>query len=91
MNFNLSDSNLIKLSKLVKHKEKIFSPSYYSNKCVTTGLLIFLLKDVMEFTGILSDKKNNPNILYQTMKYRCDLVKKMLTRMKELEMQYANW
>jgi hypothetical protein len=88
-NFNFSEKNLLKISKLVRNKEKIFSPSYYSSKCVTTGLLIFLLKDVLEFAGILKDKKNNPYLMYSTVKYRCDRYIEMLLRLKRLEMNFS--
>lgn len=80
----------MKISRLVKNKEKNFSPSYYSSKCVTTGLLIFLLKDVLEYAGILKDKKNNPCLMYSTIKYRCDRYIELLLRLKRLEINFSN-
>lgn len=90
-NFDFSEKNLVKLLNLVKNKEKNFSPSYYSNKCVTTGLLIFLLKDVLEFSGVLPDKRNNPYIMFHTLKYRLDQTYKILDSLKDLGSRYSNW
>jgi len=46
------------------------SPAYYSKLCATTGFLIFLIKDALEYAGIIVDKKPNQsrilkNLLYQ--------------------------
>ena len=50
-------------------KKKI-NPNYFSKICGTTGLLIFLIKDTLEYCGvIINDKKTQParildNLLY---------------------------
>ena len=75
----------------MKNKERNFSPSYYSSKCVTTGLLIFLLKDVLEYAGILKDKKNNPYLVYSTVKYHNEKYKEVLMRLKKFETKCSNW
>ena len=36
-------------------------PSYYSKICSTTGIVIFLIKDTLEYIGLMStDKKSTP-------------------------------
>ena len=64
-NFDLSEDNLYLISKFCLNKEKIISPSNFSKKCPTTGLIIFLIRDILEYTGIIVDKKTLPGRLYK--------------------------
>jgi hypothetical protein len=57
--FDFSDANIAKLNKMAeKHLAKI-SPSYFSKICGTTGLLIFLVKDALEYAGVIIDPKRS--------------------------------
>ena len=76
---------------LVKGKERNFSPSYYSSKCVTTGLLIFLLKDALEYSGILTDKKNSPYLIYLTSRHKNDQQNDILDKIKSFEKKISFW
>ena len=69
-------------------KSKIV-PSYFSKICGTTGLIVFVVKDALEYSGaIVNDKKTQPrkiydNILYEKeqyinkIKYYKELIKEM--------------
>ena len=58
------------LNKLLVGMKKKINPNYFSKICGTTGLLIFLIKDTLEYCGvIINDKKTQParildNLLY---------------------------
>ena len=66
--FDFTENNIYKISRIVSNKEKHITPNYYSKTCKTTGLLIFILKDALEYIGILSDKKTHPSLLYRLYK-----------------------
>ena len=45
-------------------------PTNYSKICGTTGLVIFLIKDALEYCGIMqNDKKNSPSLLMKNLEY----------------------
>ena len=50
----------------------------YSKICGTTGLVIFLIKDALEYCGIIqNDKKNIPSILLKNLEYLETIEKKV--------------
>ena len=59
--FDFSNDCLFKVLRLSINKEKKLMPSYYSKICSTTGIIIFLIKDTLEYIGLIStDKKTLP-------------------------------
>ena len=52
--------NIYKLYKLLGDNAFKISPNYYSKLCATTGMIIFVIKDVLEYLGLLIDKKSHP-------------------------------
>ncbi len=51
-------------------KDNIITPSYFSKFCPSTGLLIFLIKDLLEYCGIIiSNKKTQLCRIYNNYKY----------------------
>lgn len=58
LKFNFDNKNIFKLKELAKDKSEKLKPGYFSKICGTTGLFIFLIKDALEYCGvILSTKK----------------------------------
>ena len=55
--FNLDEDNIAKIEKLAKKYKKIITPSYFSKICMTTGLITFYLKDVLEYIGVIYDDR----------------------------------
>ena len=63
-NFDLGYRNIYEIRKIVHGNEDKIKPVVYSNICGTTGLVIFLIKDVLEYLGIIINyKKNIPGIM----------------------------
>jgi hypothetical protein len=56
--FDFSDQNTYKIYRLTINKEKKFASNFFSKICQTTAIIIFLIKDALEFIGVLIDKKN---------------------------------
>ena len=68
--FYLDNNNLNKVRKLAINQLDKINPSYYGKICGTTGLVVFLIKEMLIYVGIIEDKKTSPakikeNILYQ--------------------------
>ncbi len=68
--FYLDNNNLNKVRKLAINQLDKINPSYYGKICGTTGLVVFLIKEMLLYVGIIEDKKTPPakikeNILYQ--------------------------
>ena len=49
---------------LAKSNYKKILPSYFSNICGTTGLFVFVIKDILEFMGITPKIKNKENAFW---------------------------
>jgi len=60
-NFDFSNETLYKVHRVTINKDKKLLPSFYSKICSTTGIVIFLIKDTLEYIGLVSsDKKTMP-------------------------------
>lgn len=58
---DISGNNLYKVYNLI-HKDLFkIVPSHYSKLCGTTGLFVFLIKDILDFIGFSNDKKIQKN------------------------------
>ena len=82
-NGNIGSFILLKLKDLTFEHKKLFlinkfligmkkkiTASYYSKICGTTGLLIFIIKDVLEYWGIiLNERKTQPSRMLDTFLY----------------------
>jgi hypothetical protein len=61
------------------------SPAYFSKVCGTTGLVIFLIKDALEYAGILiQEKKNIPARLYKNYTYLNQLIDSKTSKLENL-------
>ena len=78
--FNFTSKNIYKLKKLIYGKEDQLKPLLYEDICKTTGLVIFIIKDSLEYCGLLkNEQKNEPNIIINYLEF----LKKNLDRAKE--------
>ena len=76
--FEFSVKNIFQARNIMKGKEELLKPGL-QKKCPTTALVNFLVKDTLEFCGIiLSLKKNIPSLCLRYLEY-IDTVKKKLT------------
>ena len=81
-NFNFEDRNIFLISKLIAKKQVILVPSYYSKICATTGLIMFLIKDSLEYCGIIYSEKRTPN---NRMLNNAIYAKTLLERIKKIK------
>ena len=78
INFDFSYKNIYEIKKLINGQEDKIKPSFYSRICGTTGLFVFLIKDILEYIGILQNfNKNVPSIMLNYLKYIGELQNKI--------------
>ena len=78
--FNFTNENIYKLKKLTKGYEEKLKPTNYEKICETTTLFTFIIKDALEYCGIIYNKeKNNPGI---TISY-LEFIREKLNDIKE--------
>ena len=85
--FNTIAFNLFKIKKIIERNEdKITVHNYYSSICGTTALVCLLIRDVLEFVGVIpNEKKNNPQHLYQNLEYLIFVYEKISDYVKRLK------
>ena len=90
-NFDFSPKNIYEAKKLIKGKEDQLKPANFTKICATTGLIIFLVKDMLEYCGIiLNFKKNTPSICLRYLEYIEDAQNKFKNYIKNINEWNAN-
>jgi hypothetical protein len=83
--FDFSDNNIYKINKLVEKNNAKIAPAYFSKICATTGLFIFLIKDALEYAGIIyQDKKTPSGRLLQNLEYAIEFEKEKVKRLSAM-------
>ena len=84
--FNCDSKTIYYIEQIMKGKKDNMSPSYFSKICGSTGLLIFLIKELMEYCGVIvSTKKTQLSRIYQNLKYFKNIIDKLSDFNKTLE------
>ena len=60
----INGNNLYQIYNLAKGNFNKIFPNYFSNTCGTTGLFVFVIKDILEFLGISSKIKSKENAFW---------------------------
>ena len=84
--FSFDEENLNKMRKMVnKYKSKI-SPSYYTKICGTTSLIVFILKDALEYCGILINERKTPiKRIYENLIREKEIINRLKNMKKEVQ------
>lgn len=86
--FDFSSENLYKIIKLFEKEINKINPTYYSKICSTTSLFIFLLKDALEYSGIIIvEKKSQLQKIYNNYNYFLDNIE---IKLSKLDFQIAD-
>ena len=87
--FDFSEKNIIKIKKICKDKNiENINPSYMGKLCGTTGLISFVIKDALEYSGIIEDKKTPPLRIKKNYEYQkeiIDNIEKYISIIKKIE------
>jgi hypothetical protein len=77
-NFDFSIKNIYEVKKIVSGNEDKIKPTVFSKICSTTGLVIFLIKDSLEYIGVIHNiKKNIPFFSLKYLEFIGDLQNKI--------------
>ena len=78
--FDFTKQNIYKLKKLSTGKEDKLKPRTYENICKTTALISFIIRDSLEYCGVIPNEKNmGPNVVISYLEY----IKENLNECKE--------
>lgn len=83
--FIFNDKNILKIKEMSKDKIEKLKPKYWSAICPTTGFFSFIIKDAVEYTGIVEDKKTQPRRIKANYLYAKSLFEKLDTYVHFLE------
>ena len=69
-NITFDKQKIVLMNKYLIGMKKKINPNYFPKICGTTGLLIFLIKDALEYCGvIINDKKTQPSRILDNLMY----------------------
>ena len=85
-NYNCDCKTVYYIEQILKGKKDNISPSHFSKICGSTGLLIFLIKELMEYCGvIISTKKTQLSRIYKNLNFFKNIVDMLSEFNKTLE------
>lgn len=82
--FDFSTENIHRINKIIDKNISKISPAYFSKICGTTGLIIFMIKDALEYSGVIQEKKVIPARVYKNYLYNTEIITEKLNRLKNL-------
>jgi hypothetical protein len=72
---DFSSENVYKINKIISGNLNKITPAYFSKICGATGLIIFLLKDAIEYCGVsIIEKKTPIQKIYNYYNYNLDII-----------------
>jgi len=87
-NIDFSNENIYRISKMIGNNVSKINPNYFSKICGTTGLFIFFIKDALEYSGIIVDKKTSINRLFKNYNYTLDVLHAKFARIKIIQEKF---
>jgi hypothetical protein len=85
---DFTNQTILTASKIVTpHLSKI-SPNYYSKLCPTTGIVIFLVKDALEYAGIIQEKKTPPARINRNLMYIFETLQEKVEKLKNIQNKF---
>ena len=85
--FDFSKDNIIQIKNIIKGNEDKLKPKYYSKICATTGLVIFLVKDILEYLGLNENNKSNAATILANLEFIEKMKSKIPNYLKFLQNQ----
>ena len=84
-NFDFSKEKIYKIKNIIKGNEDKLKPKYYSKICATTGLVIFLVKDILEYLGLNTNNKSNTAAIWANLEFLEKMKSKIPSYLKLLQ------
>jgi hypothetical protein len=87
--FDFSSENIYKVNKIIDGKLSKITPTFYSKICPGTGLVLFLIKDVFEYTALsVVDKKTPIQRIYNFFNYNIQIINSKQNRIENYLKKY---
>lgn len=83
-NLNFSTENIYCISKIVGNDTSKMTSTTYTKYCATTGLLFFCIKDALEYSGIIVDKKTPLIKLMNLLEYKLETYNSLQDRIMNI-------
>ena len=81
---DFSPENLKVINEMYKQCPDKFVPKYFSNLCQTTGLFFMLIKEILEYCGIMVGKKTCFPMEYKLLDYEVKLSQKREEKLNKM-------
>jgi len=89
--FDFSSENVYKLNKMANGNIHKITPTYYSKICPATGLIMFLLKDAIEYSGVsIVEKKTPIQRIYNNFNYNMEIFNCKMYRLNSYLSKFHN-
>ena len=75
--FIFDDKNILKVKLMSRDISEKLKPKYWGKICGTTGFFVFMIKDAVEYCGVLEDKKTQPSRIKANYLYIKNLFEKL--------------
>ena len=82
--FDFSHKTIYLINKLLCGIKPNINASYFSKISGTIGMLIFIVKDALEFCGVLCSKKTPKNRIYDNLMYYKNIIDNLNNFIKNL-------
>ena len=71
------------------HLQKL-KPNYYQNICKTTGIIVFIIKDILDYLGISKDRNVSSSKIYKLLNARIEMQNRFLTKLNSITSKFFN-
>ena len=65
-------------------------PNYYQNTCKTTGIIVFIIKDIIDYFGLSKDRNVSSGKIYKLLNARLDIQNRLLTKLNSINGKFFN-
>jgi hypothetical protein len=81
--FNFSTENVYCISKILGNDISKMTSNNYSKLCYTTGMLIFCIKDALEYSGVILERKTPLVKFMNLMEYKIECYEVIQNRLSD--------
>jgi hypothetical protein len=89
-NLSLSKDCLYQVYKLIGLNITKINPNYFSKVCGTTGLIVFFIKDIIDYLGLSFDKKASQMRIVKTFSDIINAYEERIQRLKKVTNKFFN-
>ena len=90
INFDTNNELLYKLYTLSNSNIHKIKPNYYQNICKTTGIIVFIIKDIIDYLGLSKDRNVSSGKIYRVLNARLDIQNRFLMKLNSLNGKFFN-